>query len=586
MDDADKKLVELRSDFSMFGEQCVSIRDHNTAQITPLIFTRGQQILHNVVEKQKSETGYVRVLLLKSRRFGGSTYTGGRFYWRSSLNFNRNVFIVGHEKESTNTLFKMVKLMQERNPIAPAERKNNEKALEFDTPGGQGLKSEYRLATAETVDAGRSQGIHYLHLSEEAFYRDGKTLLTGLLQCVPDPPAEHEIIRESTANGFGNTFQTDVYLSYAEGAHPYYTEDGHTYAWHNPDVTDWVLVFIPWFVHERYAKEFETEAQKKEFAAEIEQKVFDENDMSWGESEASKLRRRYKLSLEQLYWRKWAIPNKCQGSEDKFHQEYPSTVEEAFLSTGLNVFTKELCDQVEDGCKAPAVTGDLVKRAGKVRIRPNKWGKFHIWERPDKTETYFMCVDSGGGKNERQTKEKNDPDPSCVDVYNHRTGVQAAQWHGHIEYDLIADIVEMVGELYFKCPACVELQNHGYTVVAGLKSTSYPMFEWKPGEPGWSTNKKTKPLMVDGLYQMSRDGGLQIRCKETVSEMRTFKEENGSYGSESGCHDERVDTAGMASQMMTLLPRKFKEMKRKSAGFSNWTDRRTQRDGQYQEIYA
>lgn len=573
----------------------IFIRDHNTASIVPFIYNDSQKILHAVAESQLEAFGLVRIILLKARRFGGSTYVQGRYYTKTSMLDNRNAFIVGHERESTNTLFEMAKLMQERNPMAPAVLRNNEKALKFDNPEGTGLKSEYRLASAENVDAGRSQGIHYGHGSEEAFWRDGRTLLTGLLQCLPDPPAVSEFFRESTANGFGNSFQEDCFKAYGEGEQVYYSAELGKVAQHMPDVKavypfawrnagqDWVLVFIPWFMHHRYQRVFDKPEQREAFAAKLADKVYDPIDLKWVESEAAKLRRKYGITLEQLHWREWAIENKCNGSLDKFHQEYPATVEEAFLSTGTNVYPKELCDQLEDGCEEPMVIGDLVERAGKVRIRRNKHGKFRIWERPDEDESYFVCVDSGGGKNERQKKEKKDPDPTCIEVWNHRTGAQAAQWHGHIAYDLIADVVELAGRLFGRATACVELQNHGYTVVADLKRKSYPMYQWKPDEPGWSTNTKTKPLMVDDLYRMSRDGLVHIRNKATVSEMRTFIEENGKYNSASGCHDERVDTAGMATQMMSLMPSALSQ-ESASVFWNNIEKRSTNRD--FQEVYT
>lgn len=573
--DLHKAVDRYRRDFRYHARKCIQIKDHATVKIVPLVFNKGQDILHNVAEKQKESIGYIRVLLLKSRRFGGSTYVEGRFYNKSSLNSNRNVFIIGHERESTNTLFQMAKLMHELNPMPPRTLRSNEKALLFDTRNGKGLKSEYRLATAENVDAGRSQGIHYFHGSEEAFWRDGKTLLGGIMQCIPDPPAESEVFRESTANGYGNSFEIDVHKTYAEGRYPYYEQDGRVYAWSHTD-TDWIIVFIPWFDIERYTKAFDTEEQKAAFEAKINQPVFDEEDLKWVASEALKIKRRFKLTPEQLNWREWAIEDKCRGSEDLFCQEYPSTVEEAFLSTGSNVFGKVLCDDIEALCQAPIVIGDLVVRAGKTKVRRNPHGKLSLWEVYDPTETYFITCDTGGGIQKGLTvaqEKAADPDPTCIDVYNHRTGRQAAQWHGNIEYDLVSDITEMLGNMYGRCPACVELMNHGYTTVANLEKAGYPMYEWKPQQPGWSTNAKTKPIQVDSLYQMARDASIQIMCKETVSEMRTFIELNGKFHAPSGCHDDRVDCACMASQMLKLLPKRFREqrgLKPRFTGFKNW----------------
>jgi hypothetical protein len=172
-----------------------------------------------------------------------------------------------------------------------------------------------------------------------------------------------------------------------------------------------------------------------------------------------------------------------------------------------------------------------------------------------------------------------------------------------MNYDLIAELVFMVGKYYSvrdehgdpsNLPvACVELNNHGYTVVAGLVTRKYPLYEHKEGVPGWSTNSKTKPKMVDGLYEATRDGLLQIRCHETVSEMRTFVEVSGTFNAETGCHDERVDTAGMASQMLKLLPRKIRKSEKEhresgEGGFVNWKRKGGSRelDSGYEEVYA
>lgn len=590
-------LEEYYDDFKTYAKDCEIIRDHNTSELLPFIFNEGQEILHAVTEKQKAEKGYVRINLLKTRRFGGSTYIEGRFYWRASLNFNKNAFIVGHEEDSTATLYAMARLFHEKNPDPPATRKSNAQELIFDNEKGTGLKSQYRLATARNIHAGKSQGIHYLHASEEAMYYQGATLLGGLLQCVPDPPAESEVFRESTANGYGNSFQEDVFKSYGEGKFPYYEKDGIIYAWHNPDETDYILVFIPWFVHSWYNRKFDSQTKKQEFIDRLNTKVFNKEDLKWEDSEALRLMRQYDLSYEQLYWREWAIDSKCRGSVDIFHENYPSNVEEAFLSTGLNVYGKNLCDDLEENCMLPALSGDIVERAGKPKIKPRIHGKMALWKKPDKHDTYFMTVDSGGGKKESQEDENREPDPTCIDVWQQRTGEQVAQWHGHIDYDMIGDIAELIGWLYYTetgkrtfkpAIACVELNNHGYTVVADLNRKRYPMYCYKPNEPGWYTTAKTKPLMVDGLYRATRDGALQIRCKQTISEMRTYVEKDGKYGAASGCHDERVVSGGMASQMLILLPLPTQKGKyRRASRVLNWEDKirgEDQYQGEYEEV--
>ncbi len=585
---AENILERYLDDYELFAEECITIRDHNTSKLLPLIFNKGQKILHAVSEKMKVEKGYIRIMLLKARRFGGSTYIEGRFYKHTSLNFNRSTFIVGHEEDSTSTLYAMATLMQERNPVPPQTRKSNAQELIFDTNDGKGLKSQYRLATARNIHAGKSQGIHYLHASEEAMWIKGGELLSGLLQCVPDLPTDTEIYRESTANGYGNSFQEDVFKAYCEGKYPYYEQDGIIYAWYNPK-SDYILVFIPWFMHERYVKSFESEKDKREFVERLNAQVFNKDKMVWEDSEGKRLKKKFTLTLEQLYWREYAIEDKCRGSIEKFRENYPSTVEEAFLSKGTNVFPKDLCDDLELLCKEPRLTGDVVERMGKSKIKPSPHGHFSLWEKPIDEETYFLTVDSAGGVKDIDKQDKVEPDPSCIDVWKRGTGRQVAQWHGHIDYDLIGDLVELIGNMFNRGRACVELMNHGYTVVADLNRKHYPLYETRDDDPGWKTTKKTKPQMVDGLYCMARDGDLQIMSKQTISEMRTFVEEDGKFNAASGCHDERVDTGGMASQMMRMLPYRDKSdtmrgKKRRPHQISNWRDKMQKPDEGFTEV--
>ena len=80
-----QQVENYQSDLPEFAGDCLSIQDINTSEIVPLKFNRGQIILHAVAEKQKAEKGRVRILLLKVRRFGGSTYIEARFYWLMHL---------------------------------------------------------------------------------------------------------------------------------------------------------------------------------------------------------------------------------------------------------------------------------------------------------------------------------------------------------------------------------------------------------------------------------------------------------------------------------------------------------------------
>lgn len=577
------RLQTYQDDMLEWAKDCAFVRDHYTSELVPFVLNPGQEILHAVAEKQLAESGFVRILLLKSRRFGGSTYIEVRFYHKTSLEFNKNAFIIAHEEDSTSTLFKMAKLLHEKNPLAPSTRARNAQELIFDNKEGTGLKSEYRLATARNVHAGRSQGAHFLHDSEEAMWGNAVDLLPSLLATVPKPPVYTEVFRESTANGYGNPFQIDVFNAYAEGQYPFYTHtDGRVYAWGNPD-TDWVLCFVPWYVDPHNSRPFESDGKRQEFESKIKAPALNRTTMVWEKSEALKLKEKFSLTLEQLHFRDVAIKDEFRDDANKFCQEYPSMVEEAFLSQGSNVYSKELCDILEANCKPPILTGNPVVIGKNPKVRPHEYGHFKVWRRPTKDGVYLMTVDAAGGKKKRHKEDSKEPDKTCIDVWDRESGEQCAQWHGDLDYDLIGDMVQMVGTIYNLAIACVELQNHGYTVVADLSREKYSMYEAKLGEPGWLTNSSTKPQMVDRLYSKARDGGIQIRCKETVSEMRTYKEESGQFEAETGCKDDRVVSACMGAMMMDLLlaasVTRRKDNKASAHGFSNWQARSQQIEG-------
>jgi hypothetical protein len=63
--------------------------------------------------------------------------------------------------------------------------------------------------------------------------------------------------------------------------------------------------------------------------------------------------------LEQISWRRWAIPNRCQGYVDKFHQEYPTTPEEAFVSTGDPAFLPGEMKAAESTLRKPKFMGSV-----------------------------------------------------------------------------------------------------------------------------------------------------------------------------------------------------------------------------------
>lgn len=278
------------SDFPFYSKYHLKIRT-KAGTIEPLILNYSQQKLHEQIERQKTRTGKVRMLILKARQQGFSTYVGGRFYHHTTRFSGKATFILSHEADTTEKLFQIVERYHKNCPD-PAKMQTdvaNRRRMVF-----SGINSEYYVGTAGNENVGRGGTIQYLHASEAAFYPDGDGFSKGLLQSVPDLPGT-EVIIESTANGMDELFYK-MCMDAQSGK------------------GDFELFFSPWFWQQEYRKELPADftlTQQEVDLAEV-----------------------YNLDWQQIYWRRNKIEGAFKGDVKSFMQEYPANIEEAFVSSG------------------------------------------------------------------------------------------------------------------------------------------------------------------------------------------------------------------------------------------------------------
>jgi len=274
----------LASDFPFAARWTLKIRT-KLGTIEPLILNDAQRYIHEQVEKQRMATGKVRVLVLKGRQQGCSTYVSGRFYWKATHVSGKAVFILSHEASTTDKLFQIVDRYHKNvpEPVKMQTDVANQRRMVF-----SGLHSEYFVGTAGNEDVGRGGTVQLLHASEAAFYPNASGFSTGLLQSVPDAP-DTEVFIESTANGMDPLFYP-MCMNALQGK------------------GDFILIFIPWFWQKEYRRKPPVDFSKT--------------------SEEEKLALLYHLDDEQVYWRRMKIFE--LKDETLFMREYPNSVEEAF----------------------------------------------------------------------------------------------------------------------------------------------------------------------------------------------------------------------------------------------------------------
>lgn len=304
MSEAIEKLRRFREDFPLFAKSCLKILDKD-GKIVPLEFNTPQRIVHEAIEKQKREKGWVRALVLKARKQGVSTYIQARNYHRTTLWPNTHSYILTHEKAASDVIFEIVDRYQRHNPIAPSIGVSNEKELSFEKKNADGskggLQSSYTVATAGQKAGGRGGTPRFFHGSEVGFWPNAADHFKGSVNAVPDAPGT-EIVLESTANGTQGEFY-DRWQDAVAGR------------------GDFIAIFIPWFASPEYYRE-------PEEGFELNKEAED------GELSEVEVAEMFGLSLGQMCWRRAKIL--AVGGHDAFRQEYPATAEEAFVSATKN----------------------------------------------------------------------------------------------------------------------------------------------------------------------------------------------------------------------------------------------------------
>lgn len=162
------KLLEARKrlhkDFKLYAKHALKIRT-KAGKVEPFILNQAQMILHKVVEEQLRTDGKVRVIILKARQQGLSTYVGGRLYYDVSQRKAAKSLVVAHKADSTTALFDMTRRFHTNVPelLKPHTNYSSRRELTFDL-----LDSSYTVATAGGDGIARGETITHLHCSELA----------------------------------------------------------------------------------------------------------------------------------------------------------------------------------------------------------------------------------------------------------------------------------------------------------------------------------------------------------------------------------------------------------------------------------
>lgn len=520
-------------DFEHYAPRYLKIRTKEGA-VKPLKLNVAQKTVYEVIKRLKVAGKAVKLVILKARQQGISTLAEGVIFHDTSTREGRKAKIIAHDPESTASIFEMTKFYYDNLPekFAPKKRYDNTRRLVFENPDDKtrkldpGLRSSLQVSTANKNEV-RGSTIQNFHGSEIAFWPDAERLMLAALQEVPDH-SDTIIILESTANGVGGYFYNTYWAA----------KNGEN---------DYEAIFLPWHIFPEYSRPVELEF----VLTDSEQQIKD----------------LYKLTDEQMAWRRWAIANKCGGDELRFKQEYPASDREAFIVSGSPKFNVENLAVYHDYCPKPKWVGDLVSENTPEDVKTpglNKHtsGHLRIYKWPDPNKNYVIGGDTAKGTI--------NSDYSVLQVLEKETGDLCATLRGKITPTDFAFDAARLGYFYGGASKAaflaIEVNKDGITTNRILHTEIfYPnLFRRRTVDKtseeteykiGFHTNERTRPVILDELARWISEGEFALNDETTILECMTFvRHEDGKYEAQEGCNDDTVIALSIAIYIFSYSP--------------------------------
>jgi len=266
--------------------------------------------------------------------------------------------------------------------------------------------------------------------------------------------------------------------------------------WQKAGEQGMVRHFFPWWMERRYRA-----------------KAVDEASLT---NEERDLMAHRLLDLEQIGFRRQIRAD----FRSLARQEYAESDESCFLASGNSVF------------ELSAIDARLATMTEPLEMRLN--GELEIWLPPLKGKQYLVAVDPAGGGSEG--------DYSAAEVLELETGLQCAEFAGHMGGLELAQFVTGLAAEYNQAWLVVERNNHGSGILALIESVcGYGRVYKQNGQAGWLTTLLSRPAALGRLDAALVEEPERFQSRKLLAECRSFvRRPDGGSGARPGTHDDRV----------------------------------------------
>ena len=276
--------------------------------------------------------------------------------------------------------------------------------------------------------------------------------------------------------------------------------------WRKADETGTVRHFFPWWMEARYRSD-----------------AVDETTLT---DDERALIARHGLKLSQIAYRR-RIRADFRGLTA---QEYAEDEESCFLASGESVF------------ELAAVEARLKTAPAPVEKRRN--GELEIWLPPMRGKQYLVAVDPAGGGS--------GGDYSAAQVLEIETGLQCAEFAGHVGGLELARMITALAAEYNGAWLVVERNNHGSGILALAETACkyehiYKQGGHQGGQAGWLTTSVSRPSVISRLDAALVESPELFLSRRLLGECRSFvRLPNGRVGAQAGTHDDCVMAMAIA----------------------------------------
>jgi hypothetical protein len=502
--------------------------ENEKGELVPFELNEAQKVVYSEIKRQQHAGRPVRILILKGRQQGMSTLSQMRLAWWAFTRPGVRCLTVGHNLAAVHDLYGKFERAHRSLPdiLRPDVEPGGERGrrMKFADPN----RSAYRADSAHDPEGvGRGMTVQVAHLTEIPQWSKPDETMQAVLATIPDDP-DTEVLVETTAKGASGWFYETWIAAMRDmekGIEP-----------------EFVPVFVPWYKTARYKR-----------ARRPGEPTLDRREV--------KFRDEYGLTNEQVYWYR----DQRRKYGERVTEEYPSRWEEAFLSSGLPFFRREILEFYRENRLDPLKIGSFkaYPGTGKFAFRAELDGATHLFEPPQPGHRYSIGVDYASGRAK---------DSSAIVVIDIETkkvvATHQSKWlpdDVNVEAYCLGWMYQHDGQPALLIPerngigqALVDrlVNDFGYPNIY-IDTESTTVRSSRGRRYGWATSNASRKWLIEEMAHFIHGKLVTVPCTRLVDEMHTFvyTDEEGEHAAAlDGSHDDLVMAFAIALRGVSTAP--------------------------------